>query len=194
MDFSAPEYQANLQIPIDLFVSKKKRGGGGGSGGLRFTDASGNLVYRVERQSHNSTRKRVLFDASENALIHIARNHKGSWQCFKGNGSEESDLICRVDRTLKAFTKTEFEILPAGEIGEESKSDFKMKGSPFYRSCTVYRGNSILAQTSLMYKLGIQKVFVWRHRFRLTIFPGFEDHALIAALIVIFFEGRKLWI
>lgn len=71
---------------------------------------------------------------------------KGSWQCFKGNSSEENNLICRVDRTLKSFSRTEFEIFPGGEIGEESKSDFKMKGSPFYRSCTIYRGDTILAQ------------------------------------------------
>lgn len=72
MDFSASEYQANPQIPIDLFVSKER---GDASGGLRFADASGNLVYRVERQSHESTRKQVLFDSAGNALICIARNH-----------------------------------------------------------------------------------------------------------------------
>lgn len=55
-------------------------------------------------------------------------------------------MICRVDRTLKTFSSTEFEIFPGGEIGEESKSEFKMKGSPFYRSCTIYRGDTIVAQ------------------------------------------------
>ncbi|CAL5426950.1 unnamed protein product [Camellia sinensis] len=192
MDFAAPEFQANLQIAIDLFVSKKRHGVTRG-GGLRFKDSSGNLVFRVERQSHKSTLKRVLYDASGNPLIYIHRNQNGSWQGFKRDNSEEV-MIFRVERTLNALFRTELDVFPVGENGEESKSDFKMKGSPFHRSCTIYSGNSIMAQTSLMYKLGIQKVLVPRHRFRLTIFPGFVDHAFVVALIVIFFDGRKLWI
>ncbi|CAL5424664.1 unnamed protein product [Camellia sinensis] len=192
MDFAAPEFQANLQIAIDLFVSKKRHGVTRG-GGLRFKDSSGNLVFRVERQSHKSALKRVLFDASGNPLIYIHRNQNGSWQGFKRDNSEEV-MIFRVERTLNALFRTELDVFPVGENGEESKSDFKMKGSPFHRSCTIYSGNSIMAQTSLMYKLGIQKVLVPRHRFRLTIFPGFVDHAFVVALIVIFFDGRKLWI
>ncbi|PSR86216.1 Protein LURP-one-related like [Actinidia chinensis var. chinensis] len=192
MDISAPEFQANLQIPIDLFVSKSS--GAEGGGGLRFTDSSGNLVFRVERQPPKSSYKRVLVDASGNHLIYIHRNQNGSWQGFKGDDSEEKELLFRVEKTLNAFNRTEFKVFPIGENGEDSKSDFKIKGSPFYRSCTIYKGDSILAQTSLMYKLGIQKVLVWRHKFRLTIFPGSVDHAFIAALIVIYFHGRKLWI
>ena len=72
MDISAPEFQANLQIPIDLFVSKSS--GAEGGGGLRFTDSSGNLVFRVERQPPKSSYKRVLVDASGNHLIYIHRN------------------------------------------------------------------------------------------------------------------------
>ncbi|PSS09532.1 Protein LURP-one-related like [Actinidia chinensis var. chinensis] len=193
MDISAPEFQANLQIPIDLFVSKSS--GADGGDGLRFTDSSGNLVFRVERQSPESSHKRVLVDASGNHLIYIHNKQNGSWQGFTGNNSEEKDLLFRVERTLNAFNRTEFKVFPVGENGgEDSKSDFQMKGSPFYRSCTIYKGNSVLAQTSLMYKLGIQKVLVRRHKFRLTIFPGSVDHAFIVSLIVIYFHGRKLWI
>ncbi|THG08298.1 hypothetical protein TEA_019962 [Camellia sinensis var. sinensis] len=148
-----PEFQANLQIAIDLFVSKKRHGVTRG-GGLRFKDSSGNLVFR-----------------------------NGSWQGFKRDNSEEV-MIFRVERTLNALFRTELDVFPVGENGEESKSDFKMKGSPFHRSCTIYSGNSIMAQTSLMYKLGIQKVLVPRHRFRLTIFPGFVDHAFVFHLML----------
>ncbi|XP_057513152.1 protein LURP-one-related 7-like [Actinidia eriantha] len=193
MDISASEFQANLQIPIDLFVSKSN--GADGGDGLRFTDSSGNLVFRVERQSPKSSHKRVLVDAFGNHLIYIHHKQNGSWQGFTGDNSEEKDLLFRVERTLNAFNRTEFKVFPVGENGgEDSKSEFKMKGSPFYRSCTIYKGDSVLAQTSLMYKLGIQKVLVRRHKFRLTIFPGSVDHAFIVSLIVIYFHGRKLWI
>ncbi|RVW56886.1 Protein LURP-one-related 7 [Vitis vinifera] len=148
----------------------------------------------------------------------------GSWQCFRGDGSGE-DLIFRVERTLNTLTRTEFNIFLGGANCEDS-TDFKMKGCPFQRSCTIYKGNSIVAQervaklweswvsqvhmahhhsvsidsdqfhglvelrTSLMYKLG--KAFVGRCKFRLTIFPGSGDHAVVMALIVIFFDGRRL--
>ncbi|GFZ01707.1 hypothetical protein Acr_15g0003160 [Actinidia rufa] len=144
-DDEAPEFQANLQIPIDLFVSKSN--GADGGDGLRFTDSSGNLVFRVERQSPESSHKRVLVDASGNRLIYIHHKQNGSWQGFTGNNSEEKDLLFRVERTLNAFNRTEFKVFPIGENGgEDSKSDFQMKGSPFYRSCTIYKGNSVLAQ------------------------------------------------
>ncbi|XAR60797.1 hypothetical protein NMG60_11034311 [Bertholletia excelsa] len=194
MDISAPEFQENLRIPIDLFVSKKRHGLIRGGASLRYADSSGNLVYRVERVSPKSARKRVVLDSSGNPLIYIHRNKSGSWKCYKRENSEENDLIFRAEKTANAFNGTEFEIFSVGGNGEAPKSDLKMKGSPFHRSCTVYKGESILAQTSLMYKLGIQKVLVWRHRFRLTIFPEFIDHAFIIALIAIFFDGRKLWI
>ncbi|CAK9186475.1 unnamed protein product [Ilex paraguariensis] len=191
MDATAPKCQGNLQIPVDLFVSKKYDGGNFG-----FADSSGNLVFRVDRQSDKSTdvphRNHVLLDASGNSLMSIRRNHNGSWQGFKGDNSKE-DLIFRVERTINTLSKTEFDVFLAAEKCEDSNSDFKMKGSPFQRSCTIYKGNSIVAQTSRMYKLGFQNIWVSRLRFRLTIFPGFVDHALIVALIVIFFDGRKFW-
>ncbi|KAK3024365.1 hypothetical protein RJ639_043269, partial [Escallonia herrerae] len=122
----------------------------------------------------------------------IRRN--GPWQGFKGDNSGGKDLIFRVERTLNTFTSTEFEVFLVNEKIEDSKYDFKIKGCPLQRSCTIYRGNSIVAQTSLMYKIGLRKPFVPRSRFRLTIFPEFVDHSLIVAFIVIYFDGRKLWI
>lgn len=190
MDCSAAEYQANLPIPVDLFVSKEKKGVMRG-GYLRFTDASGNVAFTVERQSHH---KRILVDASSNPILSIFTNKSGSWQGFRGVDCSETNFIFRVRKTLNTVTRTEFEAFLVNEDLEDMKSDFKMKGSPFQRSCTIYRGNAIVAQTSLMYKLGMQKVLVPRNRFRLTIYPGVDDHALIVALVVIFFDGRKIWI
>lgn len=103
-------------------------------------------------------------------------------------------MIFKVERTVDEFTRTEFEISLCGENDEDSKTVLKMKGSPFKRSCTIYKGDSIVAETSLMHKLGIKKMFVPRSRFRVTIFPGCSDHSLALALLVIFFDGRKLWI
>ncbi|XP_024967298.1 protein LURP-one-related 7 [Cynara cardunculus var. scolymus] len=187
-------------IPIDLFVSKKNprhRIITSSGFSLRFTDSSANLVFSVDPPSIRGSPapptfiKRLLTDASGNLLISIAHKQKAMWQGFREDSSEEKDVIFRVERTIKTLTRLEFQVfLP------NNKSDLKMRGSPFYRSCTIYNGDSVLAQTSLMYKLGLQKkLLVPRNRFRLTIFPdGYAHRALIVALTAIFFHGRKLWI
>lgn len=167
---SVPEYPVNVPIPVDLFVSKKHPGLTRGD--LGFADASGNIVFKVNRKSSN---KRVLLlDSEGNPLISMNRHHKGSWEGFKGD-EDQKDLIFRVQRK----GKTELEVFLV-----DSASELKLKGSAFQKSCTIYKGNEILAQTSLMYKL--RQLFVGRNKFRLTIFPGFVDQALVAALIVIF--------
>ncbi|XP_057953321.1 protein LURP-one-related 7 [Malania oleifera] len=179
-----PAYPANLQIPVDLFASRN-RWGLICRGDLRFTDASGNLVFVVGSYSSNSAvppNKRLLLDPAGNVLITMDRNSNGSWQGFK----QDTQLIFRVERKLKTFSKTELEVFLVGENRGGLDSSFKMIGCPFQRSCTIYRGNSIVAQTKLMYKLG--KVYIGRCRFQTTIFPGFVDCVLIAALIVIFFD------
>ncbi|KAI3770834.1 hypothetical protein L6452_01979 [Arctium lappa] len=186
-------------IPIDLFVSKKNprhRIITSNGFSLRFTDSCANLVFSVDPPPPILKQPRLLADSSGNPLISIAHNQKGTWQGFRKNSSEEKDLMFRVERTTNTLTRLEFQVFLTNGYGNpNNESDFKMRGSPFYRSCTIYNGNSIVAQTSLMYKLGMQKVIVPRNRFRLTIFPGgYADHAFIVALIAIFFDGRKLWI
>ncbi|KAJ4719102.1 Protein LURP-one-related like [Melia azedarach] len=178
---SAPIYTANSAIPVDLFVSKNFIHLTHGD--IRFTDSDGKIVYRVNRRLH----KRIILDSAGNPLIYICRgDDKGSWQGFKGNHSQEKDLIFSVKRTVKTLTRTEFEVLLVGEISGGSASDFMVKGCPFQRSCTIYRGDSLVAQTSLMYKLG--QIYVRRDKFRLTIFPGSVEPALIVALVVIFLD------
>ncbi|KAJ6878324.1 hypothetical protein NC651_030919 [Populus alba x Populus x berolinensis] len=62
--------------------------------------------------------------------------HKGYWQGFKGGDNRDKNLIVRVKRTVKKLARTELEVFLVGEV----------KGCPFKRSCTIYRGDSIVAQ------------------------------------------------
>ncbi|KAL3850550.1 hypothetical protein ACJIZ3_012432 [Penstemon smallii] len=193
-----PISEPSFQIPFDLFVCKKRS-----TGFLTFSDSAGNLVYRVEKLNPKSTEFhhhhhhhrphciKLLLDSADNTLFSIHQVKKGSWKVFRGNEKEDKDLILKVERTLDELTRSEFEI-EIVLLNEGSK--LTMKGCPFKRSCTIYEGNSIVAESSLMYTLGIGKMFVPRSRFRVTIFPGTTDHGLIVSLIAIFFHGRKLWI
>ncbi|XWS74418.1 hypothetical protein CRYUN_Cryun02cG0214300 [Craigia yunnanensis] len=180
---SAPIHPSNLPIPVDLFVSKKHPGLPRGV--LGFADSSGKIVFRVNRQSSKSSSddKMVLLDSAGNPLISIYRLLDGSWQGFKGNDGEK-DLIFKVQRILNKFTRTELEVFLVAENQEELTCDFKVKGCHFQRSCTIYKGDSIVAQTNLMHKL--RQIYVRRSKFRLTMFPGSVDPALVVALVVIF--------
>ncbi|KAG4966425.1 hypothetical protein GLYMA_14G200600v4 [Glycine max] len=183
----------NWEIPIDLFGSKKHAGVSRGV--LAFTDESGNIVFRVNRHPPNPNSsplpkdKKLLLDASGNTLFSIYRYHNGSWKCYKGNSDENKELVFSVQRTLKTLTRVELEVLFAAERSNDEGCDLKVKGSPFQRSCCIYKDADLVAQSSLMYKL--HQMFVSRSKFRLTIFPGTIDHALIVALFVIFLSGRK---
>ncbi|XP_043703702.1 protein LURP-one-related 7 [Telopea speciosissima] len=185
---AAVGYTPISHLPIDLFVQKRhqdlKRGE------LTFTDSSGNLVFRVDGNCSKSTPRprRLLLDDSGNPIFSIFPCD-GRWQGFKGESEECKDLVFRVQRTYFSLLTTELEVFLLDENWGGSTSDFKIRGCPFQRSSTIYKGNSIIAETSLLYKL--RKVIVGRRRFKLTIFPGFVDHALIAALVVIYFDGRK---
>ncbi|XP_015874722.3 protein LURP-one-related 7 [Ziziphus jujuba] len=180
MDTSAPVLSGSLAIPVDLFVSLKHAD-------LGFVDSNGDVVYKVKRRSssQSSSHDRILLDAAGIPLISMSPDDKGCWKGFKGNGGDE--LIFRVQKIKNTLTRTELKIFLAGENLGDNTSDFNVRGCPFMRACTIYRGNNIVAQTSLMYKLN--QVFVKRSKFRLTIFPGSVDHALIAALVVIFLKG-----
>ncbi|OVA17233.1 LURP1-like domain [Macleaya cordata] len=175
-------------IPVDLFISKKRL-----TLNLKFNDACGNLVFRVE----NSTSRDdiVLRDANGNPLIFINRTD-GGWEGFRG---ESRELIFRVEKKRpQSSRRRELEIFLVGDYINRNNNNreeedsiksadlIKAIGCPFHRSCTIYRGNSIIAQTSLLYKL--RKVIVGRRKFRLTFFPGLVDQALIVALIVIFLD------
>ncbi|CAN4098683.1 unnamed protein product [Withania somnifera] len=186
------------QFPFDLFVSKKYKSLLD-AGNIQFTDAVGNLFFRVDRRQLNNSladthHHKLILDASDNTLIRLVRLVKGSWQGFMVSDNEEKELMFTVNRTLNTFTKLEFDIFLGDGHGEGAEADLKMKGSAFKRSCTIYKGNSIVAETSLMYTLGFRKHFTPRNRFRVTIFPGFAELSLVVALVVIFFDKRKFWL
>lgn len=72
-------------------------------------------------------------------------SQKETWQGFKGDVSEE-DLLFKVQRTLNKIRRTEFKVFLAGESLDDSNASLEMKGWPFQRSCTIYKGNTIVAQ------------------------------------------------
>ncbi|KAG6607355.1 Protein LURP-one-related 7, partial [Cucurbita argyrosperma subsp. sororia] len=131
---------APLPIPVDLFLSKKHPD--------HVTTSSGDIIFRLSRQSLKSSSidKIVLHDAAAaGPLISIHRVNKESWQGFKGDIGEQ-DLLFKVERTLNKLRRTEFKVFLVGENSDDSNASLEMKGFPFQRSCTIYKGNAIVAQ------------------------------------------------
>ncbi|KAJ1380218.1 Tubby-like, C-terminal [Sesbania bispinosa] len=147
----------DLHIPIDLFGSKKHAGVPRGV--LAFADASGNIVFTVSRHPPNPNSspppkdKKLLIDASGNPIFSIYRLQNGSWKCYKGNSDGDRELVFRVQRILKTLTRVELEVFFDGERLNNEGCDLKVRGSPFKRSCSIYKDADLVAQASLMYKL-----------------------------------------
>uniref|UniRef100_A0A7C9FE30 Uncharacterized protein n=1 Tax=Opuntia streptacantha TaxID=393608 RepID=A0A7C9FE30_OPUST len=130
---------------------------------------------------------RALFDSSGNPIIFIFRDNLGSWKAFKEDGRSE-ELLFRAEQTLNTSTKIEFNIVLVREDGEDIA--LTMRGCPYWRSCTIYQDKTIVAQTNLMHKFGLKKIFSRRNKSIVTFFPGFSNYNLIAALVLIFLDGR----
>ncbi|KAJ0261867.1 Protein LURP-one-related 7 [Hirschfeldia incana] len=168
------------RIPIDLFASRKLPGLLS-PGDLGFADSSDNLLF-ILRKSSSSLR--FLLDPSGVPLFSISRLHNGVWEIHKGDVGKRKELVLTVKRTSNRFSKTELDVSFAGE----SEQHLVIKGCPFQKSCTIYSQDSIVAQTSLMYKL--RQIYVGRSKFRLTIFPGSIDRSLVVAMVAVFLRGR----
>ncbi|MBA0609518.1 hypothetical protein Godav_021557, partial [Gossypium davidsonii] len=139
-------------------------------------------VNRQDSKSSFSHAKAILLDSAGNPLISLYPHNDGSWQGFKGDDGDKN-LIFKVQRVLTKFTRTELEVFLVSENQGQGEltCDFKVIGCHFQRSCTIYKGDSIVAQTSLMHKL--RKICVSRSKFRLTMFPSLEDPSLVVALV-----------
>ncbi|XP_039128296.1 protein LURP-one-related 7 [Dioscorea cayenensis subsp. rotundata] len=182
VDYDASLLMSAWKIPVDYKVYKGRLGGD-----LTVNDAYGNLVYRVSGRSFSSSPRSIktLFDASGTPLISAAFLDSG-WQGFKGNSWDSKDLVFTAQKSVYSAFKTEIIISMADGSVEDPKLTYRLIGSPFFRSCTIYQENSIVAQTNLLYKL--KKVIYSRQKFRLTVYPE-VDHVLVLAMLIIFFGG-----
>lgn len=62
----------------------------------------------------------------------------------------QKQCIFRVQRTVNKLTRTELEVFLVGENGEDSAFTLKVKGCSFQESCTICRGNNIVAQVQII--------------------------------------------
>ncbi|KAL5229676.1 hypothetical protein ABZP36_028452 [Zizania latifolia] len=171
-------------VPVDFTVVKKRLGGGGG---MEARDASGSLAFRFAAAAAAAGGGRSLLNAAGGVLVTVRSSEvRGEWQAFRGNSLEYKDIIYMAKVISVSSNQKEVHVFmqPRSNF-EDIKLSYRLIGNTSQRACTIIRGDSIVSQTSLLYKL--KKVFYSRRKFRVTIYPG-NDSTLVMAMVMTFLE------
>ncbi|TYI13972.1 hypothetical protein E1A91_A08G092700v1 [Gossypium mustelinum] len=170
--------------PIDLVVLRKVLTISEGK--FAVTDIYGNIMFKTKGKFFSIHDRRLLTDAAGNpvcTLRHKIMTVHDRWQVFRGESTEEKDLIFTAKRSSMIQLKTKLHVFLATNP-KEDVCDFRMEGSWLERSCFIYSGerNTILAQ--MHKKHSVESEFLGKDKFMVTVYPN-VDYAFVVALIAI---------
>ncbi|KAE8668653.1 Protein LURP-one-related 15 [Hibiscus syriacus] len=170
--------------PVDLAVVRKVLAIT--EGNFAVTDMNGNIMFKIKGKFLSIHDRRILTDAAGNPICTLRpkiMTVHDRWQVFRGESTEDKDLIFTVKRSSMIQFKTKLHVFLASNP-KEDVSDFRVEGSWLERSCTVYSGesNTILAQ--MHKKHSVQSVLLGKDKFMVTVYPN-VDYAFVVALIAI---------
>ncbi|TVU18850.1 hypothetical protein EJB05_34965, partial [Eragrostis curvula] len=170
---------ASPVVPVDFTVVKK-------GPEMVLHDATGRLAFRVAAASGGVGR--ALLDGDGGVLVTVRSSGEGEWRAFSGTSWEPRDIIFTAKVISASSSRKEVHVfIPPRSTFEDPKPSYRLIGSTFRRACTIINGNSIVAQTNLLYKL--KKVIYSRRKFRVTIYPG-NDHTMVMAMVMTFFVEK----
>ncbi|RCV18224.1 hypothetical protein SETIT_3G282800v2 [Setaria italica] len=176
----APVPVAWSVVPVDFTVFKKGTE-------MAMHDATGRLAFRIAGGGGGDGGT-ALFDGTGGVLVTVRTSGQGEWQAFSGNSMEHRHIIFTAKVMSASSSRKEVHVfIPPISSFEGSKPIYRLLGSTFRRACTIIKGDSIVAQTNLLYKL--KKTLYSRRKFRVTIYPG-NDNILIMAMIMTFFVEK----
>ncbi|KDO37951.1 hypothetical protein CISIN_1g039929mg, partial [Citrus sinensis] len=107
-------------------------------------------------------------------------------QVFRGESTEPQDLIFSAKMSSMWNVRTKLDVFLANNT-KEDVCDFRVKGSWFERSCTIYAGESSTIIAQMHKKHTVQSILIGKDNFAVTVYPNI-DYAFIVALIVILDE------
>ncbi|XP_027068444.1 protein LURP-one-related 10-like [Coffea arabica] len=173
--------------PVDLVIVRKLLTLSEGNFGV--TDVNGNIMFRVKGKLFSLRDRRILLDAAGNPLLtfqqKILTAHR-RWKVFGGDASDDKSLLFSVKKSSLIQFKTKLDVFLASNT-KEDVCDFKIEGSWFERSCTVYAGDSSTIVAQMHKKHSVQSVLLGKDTFAVTVYPN-VDYAFIVALVVILEE------
>ncbi|KAD6120312.1 hypothetical protein E3N88_11583 [Mikania micrantha] len=166
--------------PVDLIIDKKLW-----NGNFTITDVNGNVVFKVKEKFMSLRERRVLFDAAGNPILSFQKKVMSfleSWQAFKGDSKDSKDKLFSVKRSSLFQIRVSLNVFLASNA--QNPYDFKVKGSWFGGSCTIYArdGTTIIAKMEKKHTVG--SVLFGKDKFKVTVHPN-VDYAFIVALILI---------
>ncbi|XP_015170044.1 protein LURP-one-related 10-like [Solanum tuberosum] len=173
--------------PLQIFIKKKVYFLGGHE--YEVKDDNGNMVFTIKNVLGFFRSKLIVFDAANLPILTLKikpLTWHGRWQTFKGDSTDEKDLIFSAkNSSIFQFTRN-LDIFLANNISEQV-CDFKMKSSYMDSNCDIFVGQSstLIAQMDKKYTAG--SVFLGRDKFMVKVNSN-VDHAFIVSLIVILEE------
>ncbi|MCD9641797.1 hypothetical protein HAX54_028241 [Datura stramonium] len=175
--------------PQPLQISMKKKVYFLAGYGYEVKDDYGNLIFTIENVLGFFRSKILIFDAVGVPILTLKSKNftwHSRWQAFKGDSTDEKDLIFSAKTSSKFQFTTKLDIFLANNISEQV-CDFRMKTSYMESNCDVFAGQSstLIAQMNKKYTAG--SIFLGRDKFMVNVNPN-VDHAFIVSLIVILEE------
>ncbi|NP_001143025.1 Protein LURP-one-related 15-like [Zea mays] len=184
----SPQFCAPYVVP--LTVTKKAISLSDGD--FTVTDANGATVLQVKGAVFSIRHRRVLLDAAGQPILTMLEkvfSMHNRWEVFRGDSSNESDLLFTAKKSSIFQLKTEMDIFLASNTAQQV-CDFKIKGSYFERSCAFYLGNSSSMIAQMNRQFTVTNVLLGRDTFGVTVFPH-VDYVFVAALVVILDEIHR---
>ncbi|GMN40499.1 hypothetical protein TIFTF001_009718 [Ficus carica] len=174
--------------PVDLIMAKKLMTIAEGS--FAVTDVNGNVMFKIKGSVFSLHDSRLLLDASGNPIVSLRQKailtaHR-RWEVYRGDSSNSKDLLFSAKKSSMLQFKTALDVFLAANT-KEDVPDFKVKGSWFERSCTIYLGNSSTIIAQMHKKHSVQSLVLGKDTFAVTVYPH-VDYAFIVALVVILYE------
>ncbi|MFS8014014.1 putative tubby-like protein [Helianthus anomalus] len=173
--------------PVDLTIVKKLLTLSDGN--FAVTDVNGNVMFKVKGKHISLRDRRVLLDAAGNPILSFQKkliSVHNRWVVFRGDSSDSKDLIFTAKQSSLIQLKTSLDVF-LGYNDKENVCDFKVKGSWFDRSCTIYAGDGATIIAQMHKKHTVQSIALGKDTFSVTVYPN-VDYAFIVALVVILHE------
>ncbi|XP_065871005.1 protein LURP-one-related 15-like [Euphorbia lathyris] len=182
-----PQYLA--QYPVDLIISTKIFTFG--ENDFSIKDVNGALIFKIKSKFMSIHDRRFLKDAAGNTIVNLRQKIRTAhrrWEAFRGESTDEKDLLFSVRKSSLFQMKTQLDVFLAGNKSEEVP-DFKIKGGWMESSCTIFLGDgnskTIIAQMHRGHNL--QTALLDTENFAVTTYPN-VDYAFIMALVVVLDE------
>ncbi|XP_078437961.1 protein LURP-one-related 15-like [Wolffia australiana] len=173
---------------VDIFIQQKFFSGTGKY--YTVEDASNKVLFQVKKEIFSLRGRQTLQDASLRPILTMQRKFctaHSTWKVFRGDGTEDGDLLFIAKRSRVMQLKTTLNVFLA-ENTCATVPDFKLKGSYCDRSCIIYSGDSSTIVAEMKKHRKLKDMILGKES--VTILPN-VDQALIVALIILYNEINK---